>query len=64
MTLTEYIGYTCFVLFIIYWLTLNFFSGKKTPPTSERPKIKPITFLKQSGSKISKNEAKDLITKR
>jgi hypothetical protein len=64
MTISEFIGSACFVLFIIYWITLNFFSNTKTPPSTERPQIKSYSFFKRSGDKISKDEARDLILKK
>jgi beta-lactam-binding protein with PASTA domain len=64
MTLSEFIGSACFVLFIIYWITLNFFSNTKTPQSTERPQIKPYSFLKSAGEKISKAKARDLILKK
>ena len=64
MTLSEFIGSVCLVLFIIYWITLNFFSNTKTPLSTERPQIKPYSFLKRSGDKIGKDEARDLILKK
>jgi hypothetical protein len=61
MTLSEYIGYSSIGLFIIYWITVNFFSKQPTQPKTARPPIKPYSFLKQSTEKMDLQEAKKII---
>lgn len=63
MTITDYISYACIALFIIYWVTLNFFSSNKTSNIEGRPKVMPYSFFKQSEKKITKKEAKEMIDK-
>lgn len=64
MTLVNYIGYSCIALFIIYWITLNFFTSNKKANQSVRPKVKSYSFFKHSKDKMSKVEAKRIIDNR
>jgi hypothetical protein len=62
MKLIDFIEFSCLIVFVLYWLSVNFFTKKKPNKAGLRPKISANSFFQKSkNSSISIEKADKLI---
>jgi hypothetical protein len=64
MDLLSYINYSCVVIFILYIISVNYFTKTEKNTLENRPDVSPFTFFKKNEESISIEEAINLINKK
>lgn len=62
MTLIDFISYSSVLMFVLYMISVNFFTKKSTQQVQQRPEASKFTFfLKTQSGSISTEKAIELI---